>query len=151
MQGVWASLQWNMVINFFFFIGLRTLLWDKMGTLAIIFIETLLGNAHRNFNSLQTCFSWFSSCLSDLEPSTQRELFQERLLQLDRGSLSTSAFTCFVDYFHAINLNERKIVKSGANKMVRLIDLNIYYTFISNYSEVTFFFLRGSDLFWCET
>lgn len=70
----------------------------------------------------QTCFTWFSDCLGDLENNTQRDLFCEKLLRLDPVTMTRPAFTCFVDYFHAVNLNDHKLIRNG-----NVIVSNLYF------------------------
>ncbi|XP_068228806.1 LOW QUALITY PROTEIN: ubiquitin carboxyl-terminal hydrolase 24-like [Palaemon carinicauda] len=88
--------------------------------------DTLVGNPKASGHDkevstsldAETCFTWFSGCLGDLEFSTQRELFCEKLLRLDPASITRSAFTCFVDYFYAVNVNDHKFMRSGNTLIV---------------------------------
>ncbi|ROT66789.1 putative ubiquitin carboxyl-terminal hydrolase 24 [Penaeus vannamei] len=75
--------------------------------------ETLVGNTNASGHDKETCFTWFSDCLGDLENNTQRDLFCEKLLRLDPVTMTRPAFTCFVDYFHAVNLNDHKLIRNG--------------------------------------
>lgn len=75
--------------------------------------DTLVANPKASGYDKETCFNWFSGCLGDLESSTQRDLFCEKLLRLDPVTMTRPAFACFVDYFHAVNLNDHKLIRSG--------------------------------------
>ncbi|KAK7081025.1 Ubiquitin carboxyl-terminal hydrolase 24 [Halocaridina rubra] len=80
--------------------------------------DTLIGNPKASTYDKETCFTWFSRCLEDLEYSTQRDFFCEKLLYLDPVTMTHSAYKCFVDYFHAVNLNDHKFIKSGNSVIV---------------------------------
>ncbi|XP_069185948.1 ubiquitin carboxyl-terminal hydrolase 24 isoform X1 [Procambarus clarkii] len=84
--------------------------------------DTLVANPTASSYDKETCFSWFSGCLGDLESSTQRDLFCEKLLRLDPVTMTRPAFTCFVDYFHAVNLNDHKLIRSGNVIIVDKLD-----------------------------
>ncbi|KAG7165384.1 Ubiquitin carboxyl-terminal hydrolase 24-like 1 [Homarus americanus] len=75
--------------------------------------DTLVANSKASGYDKETCFAWFSGCRGDLESSTQRDLFCEKLLRLDPVTMTRAAFTCFVDYFHAVNLNDHKLIRNG--------------------------------------
>ncbi|CAL4091223.1 unnamed protein product, partial [Meganyctiphanes norvegica] len=86
--------------------------------------DTLVANPLASHHDTETCFSWFSFCLNDLENSTQRDLFCEKLLKLDPVNMTQSAFSCFVDYFQAVNLNDHKLSKSDKNISVEKLELH---------------------------
>ena len=81
-------------------------------------------------NLLQTCWNWFSQCLPDLEPNTQKNLFNEKLLKMEVKTMTHSAFTCFFEFFRAVNLNDRKIITSGDRQVSCIGNRQIYYIFI---------------------
>lgn len=75
--------------------------------------DSLVANPKASGYDKEVCFTWFSGCLGDLESSTQRDLFCDKLLRLDPVTLTRPAFTCVVNYFHAVNLNDHKLIRSG--------------------------------------
>ncbi|KAK8401660.1 hypothetical protein O3P69_001054 [Scylla paramamosain] len=75
--------------------------------------DTLVANPKASGYDKEVCFTWFSGCLGDLESTTQRDLFCDKLLRLDPVTLTRPAFTCVVDYFHAVNLNDHKLIRNG--------------------------------------
>ncbi|XP_071548346.1 ubiquitin carboxyl-terminal hydrolase 24-like isoform X1 [Panulirus ornatus] len=76
--------------------------------------DTLVANPKASGYDKEICFSWFSGCLGDLDSSTQHDLFCEKLLRLDPVTITRPAFTCFVDYFHAVNHNDHKLIRNGS-------------------------------------
>ncbi|XP_076051171.1 ubiquitin carboxyl-terminal hydrolase 24-like isoform X2 [Oratosquilla oratoria] len=84
--------------------------------------ETLVANPNASHHDNKTCFRWFSSCISDLEGNTQRDLFCEKLLRLEPVTLTPEALECFTQFFHAVNLNDRKLHRQGGNIVVEKVD-----------------------------
>ncbi|KAK4305331.1 hypothetical protein Pmani_022773 [Petrolisthes manimaculis] len=85
--------------------------------------DTLVANPKASGYDKEVCFTWVSGCLGDLESSTQRDLFEEKLLRLDPVTLTRPAFTCVVDYFHAVNLHEHKLLRAGSTITVDKLEL----------------------------
>ena len=59
-------------------------------------------------------FDWFTKCITDLEPETQKLFFNQKLLKLPASSFSTTSFDCLKAYFLSINVFDQRL-KKGHN------------------------------------
>ncbi|KAF4521158.1 hypothetical protein B566_EDAN017868 [Ephemera danica] len=60
----------------------------------------------------EACFKWFSKLMGDepdLDPSINRQFFENNVLQLDPALLTESGMKCFERFFKAVNSKEGKL------------------------------------------
>ena len=68
--------------------------------------ETLVDNPNAIQMDQDSIFVWFTECLSDLEPETQKELLNQKLLCLPPNLTTEKSFSCLKAYFESVNPNE---------------------------------------------
>ena len=56
--------------------------------------ETLVDNPNSIQLDQDSIFVWFTKCLTDLEPETQKDLFNQKLLTVRPASTSQKSFSC---------------------------------------------------------
>jgi len=76
--------------------------------------ETLVDNPNATQMDHDFIFDWFTKCLTDLEPETQKDFFKQKLLLLAPTSASTKSFTCLKAYFQSVNAGDQRL-KKGHN------------------------------------
>ena len=57
-------------------------------------------------------FVWFTKCLTDLEPETQKDLFNQKLLNLPPSTTTQKSFSCIKAYFESVNVFDQRLKKS---------------------------------------
>ena len=63
-------------------------------------------------------FVWFTKCLTDLEPETQKDLFNQKLLSLTPSSTTQKSFSCIKAYFESVNVFDQRLKKSPSPSYV---------------------------------
>jgi ubiquitin carboxyl-terminal hydrolase 9/24 len=74
--------------------------------------ETLVDNPQAIQMDQDSIFVWFTKCLSDLEPETQKELFNQKLLSLSPSLTTQKSFSCLKAYFESVNVFDQRLKKS---------------------------------------
>lgn len=103
--------------------------------------ETLIEDPQACEFEKESALDWFEKCLVHLDQSVRQNLFDEKILKMDPGTLSpigkffffiffchwlynayrsahTSGFRCFRSFFEDLNLNARNLKKSINGKLV---------------------------------
>jgi len=75
--------------------------------------ETLVDNPNAIQMDQDSIFVWFTKCLSDLEPETQKELFNQKLLSLSPSLTTEKSFSCLKAYFESVNVFDQRLKKSS--------------------------------------
>ncbi|XP_059479532.1 probable ubiquitin carboxyl-terminal hydrolase FAF-X isoform X3 [Neocloeon triangulifer] len=74
----------------------------------------------------EACFKWFSKLMGDepdLDPSFNRQFFENNVLQLDPALLTESGMRCFERFFKAVNTREGKLKAKRRNFLMEDVDL----------------------------
>jgi ubiquitin carboxyl-terminal hydrolase 9/24 len=74
----------------------------------------------------EACFKWFSKLMGDepdLDPSFNRQFFENNVLQLDPALLTESGMRCFERFFKAVNTREGKLKSKRRNFLMEDVDL----------------------------
>ena len=74
--------------------------------------ETLVDNPNAIQMDQDSIFVWFTECLSDLEPETQKELLNQKLLCLPPNLTTEKSFSCLKAYFESVNVFDQRLKKS---------------------------------------
>eukprot|EP00090_Calanus_glacialis_P047045 TRINITY_DN9530_c0_g1_i3.p1 TRINITY_DN9530_c0_g1~~TRINITY_DN9530_c0_g1_i3.p1 ORF type:complete len:2633 (-),score=502.34 TRINITY_DN9530_c0_g1_i3:271-7929(-) len=74
--------------------------------------ETLVDNPVSIQMDHDSIFVWFTKCLTDLEPETQKDLFNQKLLSLSPSSTTQKSFSCIKAYFESVNVFDQRLKKS---------------------------------------
>ena len=61
--------------------------------------DTLVDNPSAIDMDKDKIFVWFETCITDLEPETQMELFNKKLLSMNAQDTSKQSFECFKKFF----------------------------------------------------
>ena len=88
--------------------------------------ETLVENPEATQYERDNCFEWFETCLTDLAQETQRDFFQQKLLEFKPSEVSHKGFSCFKAYFECINMSTEKLQSRrnlNSNVIVDNLDL----------------------------
>ena len=86
--------------------------------------ETLVDNPNSIQLDQDSIFVWFTKCLTDLEPETQKDLFNQKLLTVRPASTSQKSFSCIKAYFVSVNEFDQRLKKtSSTNYLVERIEL----------------------------
>ena len=76
--------------------------------------ETLVVNPNSIQMDHDCIFTWFTRCLSDLEPDTQKELFNQKLLTVPASATSQKSFSCIKAYFESVNEHGDRLKKTSS-------------------------------------
>ena len=71
--------------------------------------ETLVANPNCIQMDHDSIFTWFTKCLKDLEPDTQRDLFNQKLLTVPPAATTQNSFSCIKAYFESVNEIDSKL------------------------------------------
>ncbi|XP_014240200.1 probable ubiquitin carboxyl-terminal hydrolase FAF-X [Cimex lectularius] len=74
----------------------------------------------------EACFKWFSKLMGeepDLDPSVNKDFFQNNVLQLDPSLLTESGMKCFERFFKAVNSKEGKLKMKKRTFLMDDVDL----------------------------
>ena len=86
--------------------------------------ETLVTNPNSIQMDHDLIFTWFTKCLSDLEPDTQKDLFHQKLLTVPPAANTQKSFSCIKAYFENVNEYDSRLKKSTSPKyLVERIEL----------------------------
>ena len=86
--------------------------------------ETLVDNPNSIQLDHDSIFVWFTKCLTDLEPETQKDLFHQKLLTVPPASTSQKSFSCIKAYFENVNEFDQRLKKTNtSNYQVERIEL----------------------------
>ena len=86
--------------------------------------ETLVDNPNSIQMDHDLIFTWFTKCLSDLEPDTQKDLFHQKLLTVPPAANTQKSFSCIKAYFENVNEYDSRLKKSTSPKyLVERIEL----------------------------
>ena len=86
--------------------------------------ETLVDNPNSIQMDHDSIFVWFTKCLTDLEPETQKDLFHQKLLTVQPASTSQKSFSCIKAYFENVNEFDQRLKKTNTtNYQVERIEL----------------------------
>jgi len=80
--------------------------------------ETLVDNTNSIQMDHDSIFVWFTKCLTDLEPETQKDLFNQKLLSLTPSSTTQKSFSCIKAYFESVNVFDQRLKKSPSPSYV---------------------------------
>ena len=86
--------------------------------------DTLVANPNSIPMDHDLIFTWFTKCLSDLEPDTQKDLFHQKLLTVPPAANTQKSFSCIKAYFENVNEYDSRLKKSTSPKyLVERIEL----------------------------
>ena len=86
--------------------------------------ETLVANPNCIQMDHDSIFTWFTKCLTDLEPDTQKDLFHQKLLTVPPAATTQNSFSCIKAYFENVNEYDSRLKKSNSpSYLVEKIEL----------------------------
>ena len=93
--------------------------------------ETLVDNPNSIQLDHDSIFVWFTKCLTDLEPETQKDLFHQKLLTVPPASTSQKSFSCIKAYFENVNEFDQRLKKTNTStyqvERVELLGMSYFW------------------------
>jgi ubiquitin carboxyl-terminal hydrolase 9/24 len=75
--------------------------------------DCLISNPDACESDAEVCFEWFVNGMTDMQPVTQTEMFEQQVLQVPPEGLTSGGYKCFKVFFEHVNLSAGKMRKSG--------------------------------------